>query len=278
MEKGVKLEGVDGVRYMYHDPCHTPMKTHEPLKVVNELMGDATCRSERSLLRRIGHARDDAARHLDPGALPQGRGDAQGRRRRCARDGFDGEVKVLTSCPSCLQGLSRFDDDAAPTPTTSSSRSRATGSARTGCGSTSSAPTVAGSSGCWSEGRPSSPAMNEDQGRAELILETALALGERHGWDAVHLHDVAQQLGLVLAEIHRHYRQKDDLAEAWFDRADLALIRAGEYAEWGSLPVRERLSRTILAWFDALAPHRELSVEMLRYKLQPDHLHLQAAG
>ena len=27
-------------------------------------------------------------------------------------DGFDGEVKVLTSCPSCLQGLSRFDDDA----------------------------------------------------------------------------------------------------------------------------------------------------------------------
>jgi Fe-S oxidoreductase len=27
-------------------------------------------------------------------------------------DGFDGKVKVLTSCPSCLQGLSRYDDDA----------------------------------------------------------------------------------------------------------------------------------------------------------------------
>ena len=27
-------------------------------------------------------------------------------------DGFDGDVKVLTSCPSCLQGLSRFADDA----------------------------------------------------------------------------------------------------------------------------------------------------------------------
>jgi Fe-S oxidoreductase len=26
-------------------------------------------------------------------------------------DGFEGPVKVLTSCPSCLQGLSRFDDD-----------------------------------------------------------------------------------------------------------------------------------------------------------------------
>ena len=28
LEKGVKLEGVTGVRYMYHDPCHTPMKTY----------------------------------------------------------------------------------------------------------------------------------------------------------------------------------------------------------------------------------------------------------
>jgi AcrR family transcriptional regulator len=120
--------------------------------------------------------------------------------------------------------------------------------------------------------------MNQDQGRAELILETALALGERHGWDAVHLHDVAREMGLVLADIHRHFRQKDELAEAWFDRADLALVRAGESPEWDSLAVRERLLRTILAWFDTLAPHRELSVEMLRYKLQPDHLHLQAAG
>ena len=31
------------------------------------------------------------------------------------QDGFDGPVKVLTSCPSCLQGLSRFNDDAETT-------------------------------------------------------------------------------------------------------------------------------------------------------------------
>ena len=120
--------------------------------------------------------------------------------------------------------------------------------------------------------------MSEDQDRAEHILETALMLGERHGWDALHLHDVAQQMGIGLAEIHRHYRQKDDLAEAWFDRADLALIRTGECAGWDSLTVRERLLKAILAWFEALSPHRGLSVEMLRYKLQPDHLHLQAGG
>jgi len=26
-------------------------------------------------------------------------------------DGFKGDVKILTSCPSCLQGLARYDPD-----------------------------------------------------------------------------------------------------------------------------------------------------------------------
>ena len=38
-EKGIKLDGVKGVQYMYHEPCHTPMKHHSGIKVVNELMG-----------------------------------------------------------------------------------------------------------------------------------------------------------------------------------------------------------------------------------------------
>lgn len=120
--------------------------------------------------------------------------------------------------------------------------------------------------------------MSLDAGAAERILETALLLAEQRGWDAVHLHDVAQSMGIGLVEIHRHYRQKDDLAEGWFDRADRALISAGDTADWQSLPVRERLSRAILAWLEALAPHRRATAEMLRYKMQPDHLHLQAQG
>ena len=27
-------------------------------------------------------------------------------------DGFSGEVKILTSCPACLQGLNRYNEDA----------------------------------------------------------------------------------------------------------------------------------------------------------------------
>src|SRR5574341_954945 len=42
LEKGVKVDGAAGVRYLYHDPCHTPIKTAKPLGVVNGLMGGGT--------------------------------------------------------------------------------------------------------------------------------------------------------------------------------------------------------------------------------------------
>jgi ubiquinone biosynthesis protein COQ9 len=113
---------------------------------------------------------------------------------------------------------------------------------------------------------------------AATILDHALELGERRGWDAVHLHDVAASLGCPLSELHAHYDQKDALAEAWFDRADQALLAAAQSPGWAALPQDQRLQRALWAWLEALAPHRRLTREMLGYKLHPEHLHLQAAS
>ncbi|WP_439682597.1 TetR family transcriptional regulator [Cupriavidus oxalaticus] len=121
-------------------------------------------------------------------------------------------------------------------------------------------------------------AMNDNAALAGRILEATLRLGERSGWDALHLHDVADDMGIGLDEIQRHYRQKDDVAEAWFERADLALVRVSAREGWGALSHRERLEQAILAWLGALAPHRQLTAQMLRYKLQPEHVHLQVQG
>jgi len=110
------------------------------------------------------------------------------------------------------------------------------------------------------------------------ILDTALDLGEQRGWDAVHLHEIAQVMGISLADIDRHYPHKDAIAEAWFDRADEALLAAPATPGWTGLSVPQRLHHALFAWLDALAPHRRLTAEMLRYKLHPEHLHLQALG
>ena len=115
MEKGVKLEGAKGVRYMYHDPCHTPMKTHQPMKVVNQLMGGGVTQNERC----CGESGTLATTRPDISTQVRYRKEEEMRKGaaalRQAADGgdvFQGEVKILTSCPSCLQGLARYADDA----------------------------------------------------------------------------------------------------------------------------------------------------------------------
>ena len=110
MEKGVRLEGIAGTRYMYHDPCHTPMKTYAPLAVVNALMDTKVALNERC----CGESGTLAVSRPDISTQVRFRKEEEMRRGASAlrADGFAGDVKVLTSCPSCLQGLSRFADDA----------------------------------------------------------------------------------------------------------------------------------------------------------------------
>jgi len=115
MEKSVRIEGVTGVRYLYHDPCHSPMKTYEPLKVVNQLVNsDANGRVAKND-RCCGESGTFAISRPDVSTQVRFRKaeEMQKGARTARSDGFTGEVKVLTSCPSCLQGLKRYEDETA---------------------------------------------------------------------------------------------------------------------------------------------------------------------
>ena len=60
--------------------------------------------------------------------------------------------------------------------------------------------------------------------RREALIDAALQLAERVGWDRVHLYEVAEAAGVTLAEVAAQFDHKDALAEAWFDRADRRLL------------------------------------------------------
>jgi FAD/FMN-containing dehydrogenase/Fe-S oxidoreductase len=114
LEKGVRLEGVNGTRYMYHEPCHNPMKLQDSVKTVNALVttvdnvkiekNDRCCGESGT----FGVSRPDIAtqvRYRKEDEMVKGAA-------KLRADGFTGDVKILTSCPSCLQGLKRYDEDA----------------------------------------------------------------------------------------------------------------------------------------------------------------------
>ncbi|MDH2916338.1 MAG: DUF3683 domain-containing protein [Gallionella sp.] len=113
LEKKVKLEGVKGTRYLYHDPCHSPMKTYAPLKVVSDLMGTAVPLNDRC----CGEAGTFGSSVPHIATQVRFRKEEEMRKGSDAlrADGFTGEVKILTSCPACQQGLSRYNDDVGTT-------------------------------------------------------------------------------------------------------------------------------------------------------------------
>ncbi len=110
---------------------------------------------------------------------------------------------------------------------------------------------------------------------AERIVDQAVALAEAGSWEAVRLHQVADALGITLEDVRQHFREKEDLVEAWFDRADRAMLEDAASPDFLELPTRERLHRAIMTWLDALSAHRRVTRQMIAGKLEPGHLHIQ---
>lgn len=111
----------------------------------------------------------------------------------------------------------------------------------------------------------------------ERIVDRTLALAEQSSWEAVRLHQVAAALGIPLDDVRAYFREKEDIADAWFDRADAAMLAAA-HADVMALPPRERLHRTLMAWFSCLAAHRRATRQMIANKFEPGHVHYQFTG
>ncbi len=124
--------------------------------------------------------------------------------------------------------------------------------------------------------RPTTGAADPERQR-DAVLDAALTLAGERGWSEIHLHEVADRMGLPLAEIGRLFPDKDAIGNRLFARAGGAMLALRDDAGFRGLPAQERIYRAIAAWFAALGPHRATARDILLYKLAPSHLHHQAA-
>ena len=94
---------------MYHEPCHNPMKLGDSMKTVKALIGENVRKSERCCGESgtFGVTRPDIATQV------RFRKEEEMRKGAALARGGDAKVpvKILTACPSCLQGLSRYGED-----------------------------------------------------------------------------------------------------------------------------------------------------------------------
>jgi FAD/FMN-containing dehydrogenase/Fe-S oxidoreductase len=115
LEKGIRLDASSGPQqgaYLYHDPCHSPLKQQDPMKTVKALVGEQVRKSERCCGESgtLGVTRPDISTQVRFRKEEQLRLD-EAALRASGAVGERGNVKILTSCPSCLQGLTRYGHD-----------------------------------------------------------------------------------------------------------------------------------------------------------------------
>ncbi|MDQ6993361.1 MAG: DUF3683 domain-containing protein [Mariprofundus sp.] len=106
MEQGVSVEAVSGVEYMYHEPCHSPMKRHGTHAAISSLLGSEAVKSEEC----CGEAGTLAVAHPVISGKIRSRKEEEMQKAKAKLPGL-AEQKILTSCPSCLQGLSRLEGE-----------------------------------------------------------------------------------------------------------------------------------------------------------------------
>ncbi len=114
MEHDVQLQPQDHTEYIYHEPCHNPIKQHASLTVINRILGKPAYQSDRCCGESGTFAinRSDIAEQVRFSKLDS--------LQACAEEiGSDAliqqreaqQIKILTSCPSCKQGLARYEND-----------------------------------------------------------------------------------------------------------------------------------------------------------------------
>ena len=122
LEKGITLvpDGGAGAGYLYHEPCHNPMKLQDSLKTVKALVGDAVLKNDRCCGESgtLGVTRPDISTQVRFRKEEElKKGEAELRALHSANAPVNeivpkhGNIKILTSCPSCLQGLTRYGND-----------------------------------------------------------------------------------------------------------------------------------------------------------------------
>lgn len=112
-EKGVTAAGEKNVRYIYHDPCHSPLREGKPIETVNALLQPSdeskVVLSERCCGESgtFAIARPDISNQV---RFPKEKS-LKAASEKLHTDGFHGKVRVVTTCPGCLQGMSRYEDN-----------------------------------------------------------------------------------------------------------------------------------------------------------------------
>jgi FAD/FMN-containing dehydrogenase/Fe-S oxidoreductase len=103
LEQDVTLKAT-GEQYLYHAPCHDPIKSDESSTVISKIMNSEVVNNDRC----CGEAGTFAVARPDIAKQAKFRKEAEIKKGLANITKTDKPVKMLTTCPACRQGLARY--------------------------------------------------------------------------------------------------------------------------------------------------------------------------
>ena len=97
----------------------------------------------------------------------------------------------------------------------------------------------------------------------DRVIDAALALAGKMGWDMTTLGDIAADAGITLGELSEIFEDKTDILVAYGRRLDRQMLDAIGAPD-PSVPERERLFDVIMERFDLIGQNREGVVSILK--------------
>jgi AcrR family transcriptional regulator len=102
------------------------------------------------------------------------------------------------------------------------------------------------------------------------ILESALALFRKHGFEQATMRDIARETGLALGAAYYYFKSKDAIVMAFYERAQMELAPRIEEGLSNSIAMQDRVGAVIAAKFEYFGPNRSL-LAALSTHIDPKH-------
>ncbi|ODN67556.1 TetR/AcrR family transcriptional regulator [Methylophaga muralis] len=107
------------------------------------------------------------------------------------------------------------------------------------------------------------------------IIDSAVNLAAKSSWESLRLHDIATELDISLADIYEYFAEKEQISDAWFERADRQMLSASQASLFPTLSNQQKFHNLLMTWLDSLAINQKVTRQMILNKLEPGHLHIQ---
>jgi AcrR family transcriptional regulator len=105
----------------------------------------------------------------------------------------------------------------------------------------------------------------------DAVLDTALKLFRKHGFDRTTMREIANEAGMSLGAAYYYFRSKEDIVHAYYERVQELHERALPERWSDSTTLAERLVTTFDTKLDIVERDRKFLGALFRFAAEPDH-------